>query len=158
MGKEVDHSWFGAGKLRLNRYYKERYLSWLVLYNIMHLVSHLTKLSLPQLLPLVVIIITLLKMVKVPWVYSFLMIGSNDCASLLLRRIDIELSNCIWLINKLNLQTMCFTFILAVGLWSVEKYSSVSLAWWIMGNMLILYLGATRFSKSWIKYQLRLYR
>ena len=58
----------------------------------------------------------------------------------------------------MNVHTVSFVFILAVGLWAIEKYSSICLSWCILSNLLIFYLGATRFSKSVIKYHLRLYR
>ena len=85
------------------------------------------------------------------------MMDSKDCASSLLKRLETELSNCAWLFNKINLQTFLFIIILFIQLWIVEKYCNVSTSWWILGNMVVLYLGATRFSKRVLKYQLRLY-
>jgi len=55
------------------------------------------------------------------------------------------------------MQIILFTIFLLIQLWIVEKYFSVSISWWIFGNLLILYLGTTRFSRRVIKYQLRLY-
>jgi hypothetical protein len=40
----------------------------------------------------------------------------------------------------------------------LERYGGERLSWWVLGNLVLGYLSATKFTRSLVKYQLRLYR
>ncbi len=156
MLKWVQPEWVKG--LKLSKYLKPRFTSWLLLFNCFFLLYTLTPLTLFQLLPLLVLAVSLLKPLRMAWIYGLVLADPKECASSISARIDLELLNFCWLVNKLNVRCFCFVVSLAGVLYFTEKLAGVEASWWLFGNLSLLYLGATKTSKGMMKYWLRLYR
>jgi hypothetical protein len=86
------------------------------------------------------------------------LIGSNDCALMLMEKVNIELIKLNWLINKFTKE--CFAYsVLAFGIfYAIDNYLSPSISVWIAINLINLYLSFTKVSKNVVKYHLGLYK
>lgn len=86
------------------------------------------------------------------------LIDSNDCAVMLMEKVNIELIKLNWLIDKFTKECFVYSFLAFGGFHLTDCYLSPSLSFWIVINLLNLYFSFTKLSRNVVKYHLGLYK
>lgn len=146
------------GKVKISRYFKIKFMPLVVLFNSCYLVYCLLPLSLIQFIPLLLIAFIILKLFKMPILYEVMLVDPKDCSALLMRRFNQEMANFCWLVNKFNFRCFSWLCILYLFLWLLEHYGAHSVSWGVLINLMIGYAGATKTTKSWLKFKLGFYK
>ncbi len=143
---------------KLNKYAKPWFIPTAILINTLAILYYVLPIRIEFYMGVAALLLLVLKFIGGYQYSPLYLIDSNDCAVILMEKVNIELIKFNWLINKFTKECFIYSF-LAFGIFFViDRYLSPSISVWIVINLINLYFAFTKTSKNVVKYHLGLYK
>jgi hypothetical protein len=143
---------------KLSKYFKPWFIPTATIINTLAILYYILPIRLEFYLGVASLFLLILKFVGGYQFSPLNLIDSNDCALMLMERVNIELIKLNWLINKFTKECFAYSFLAFGGFYLVDTYLSPSISFWIAVNVLNLYFSFTKSSRNVVKYHLGLYK
>lgn len=144
--------------IKLNKYFKPWFVPTATIINTLAVLYYTLPIGLELYMGVASLFLLTLKFVGGYQFSSLNLIDSNDCALMLMERVNIELIKLNWLVNKFTKECFAYLFLAFGGFHLIDWYLSSSISLWIGLNLLNLYFSFTKLSRKMVKYHLGLYK
>lgn len=145
-------------QFQLSKYFKPFFLPNLILINSLCLLYYIFPFSIEYYLGTVSIVLLLFKFIHGYQYSSLKMIYQNNCALMLMEKLNIEFIKLNWLINKFNKQCLQWAIVTCLAFYAIDQLIAPSLSVWVLINLGNLYVSFTKYMRNLVKYRLGLYK
>ena len=144
--------------MKLSKYFKSWFIPTAAIINTLAILYYVLPIRIEFYIGVAAFFLLMLKFVGGYQFSPLNLIDSNDCALMLMERVNIELIKLNWLINKFTKECFAYSFLAFGCFYLIDRYLFPSMSIWIAINLLNLYFCFTKSSRNVVKYHLGLYK